>query len=156
MHEGSRYSEVAVQFRAGNLSLVTLALLGAFCTSPFQSLYFKANEPSLNNRRIKLAIQYVVKFKTNQHHHESKLIHIWSQAASHVTSLREHSYGIGCSREKVQRLCSRHSLKAPKPRRQFPKPIFQQLWKPILHLNQFQWYLVNSSQQKVQKVGQSP
>ena len=33
-------------------------------TSPVQSLYAEANEPSLN-RRIKLAMQYVVKLKTS-------------------------------------------------------------------------------------------
>ena len=41
--------------------------LGAFCTSPIQSLYVEPNEPSLynNNRRVKLAMQYMVKLKTN-------------------------------------------------------------------------------------------
>ena len=35
--------------------------LGAFHPSPVQSLYIEANESSLNTRRIKLAMQYVVK-----------------------------------------------------------------------------------------------
>ena len=39
--------------------------LSAFRTSPIQSLYIEANGPSPNNRRTKLAIQYVVKLKTN-------------------------------------------------------------------------------------------
>ena len=38
--------------------------LGAFRTSPVTSLYAEANEPSLNNRRIKLALNYVLKLKT--------------------------------------------------------------------------------------------
>ena len=39
--------------------------LGTFHTSPVQNLYIEANKPSLNNRRTKLAMQYVVKLKTN-------------------------------------------------------------------------------------------
>jgi ribonuclease HI len=35
--------------------------LGAFRTSPVESLYVAANEASLENRRIKLSLQYVVK-----------------------------------------------------------------------------------------------
>ena len=39
--------------------------LGAFRTSPVQSLYVEGHEPSLENRRLKLALQYVTKLKTN-------------------------------------------------------------------------------------------
>ena len=39
--------------------------LGAFRTSPVESLYVAANEPSLENRRIKLSLQYVVKLAAN-------------------------------------------------------------------------------------------
>ena len=39
--------------------------LGAFRTSPVQSLYVEANEPSINNRKIQLAMQYMVKLKTS-------------------------------------------------------------------------------------------
>ena len=34
--------------------------LGAFRTSPVESLYVEANEPSLENRRIKLGMQYTL------------------------------------------------------------------------------------------------
>ena len=37
--------------------------LGAFRTSPVDSLYVEANEPSVNLRRLKLALQYIVKLK---------------------------------------------------------------------------------------------
>ena len=37
--------------------------LGAFRTSPVESLYVEANEPSLTNRRIKLGLQYAIKLK---------------------------------------------------------------------------------------------
>ena len=37
--------------------------LGAFRTSPVESLYVEANEPSLVNRRIKLGMQYATKLK---------------------------------------------------------------------------------------------
>ena len=37
--------------------------LGAFRTSPVESLYVEANEPSLENRRIKLGMQYANKLK---------------------------------------------------------------------------------------------
>lgn len=40
--------------------------LGAFRTSPIQSLYTEAREPSLYNRRLKLALNYVVKLKANE------------------------------------------------------------------------------------------
>lgn len=40
--------------------------LGAYRTSPIQSLYVEANEPSLENRRLKLALQYAIKLKTNK------------------------------------------------------------------------------------------
>ena len=39
--------------------------LGAFRTSPVESLYVAGREPSLYNRRIKLALQYTVKLRTN-------------------------------------------------------------------------------------------
>ena len=39
--------------------------LGVFRTSPIQSLYMEAREPSLENRRLKLSLQYTVKLKTN-------------------------------------------------------------------------------------------
>ena len=37
--------------------------LGAFKTSPVESLYIEANEPSLANRRIKIGLQYATKLK---------------------------------------------------------------------------------------------
>ena len=37
--------------------------LGAFRTSPVESLYVEANEPSLYNRRIKLGLQYLTKLR---------------------------------------------------------------------------------------------
>jgi ribonuclease HI len=40
-------------------------VLGAFRTSPIQSLYAEANEPSLYIRRRKLAMQYFIKLKSN-------------------------------------------------------------------------------------------
>ena len=39
--------------------------LGAFRTSPVQSLYVEAGEPSLANRRIRLSMNYVLKLKSN-------------------------------------------------------------------------------------------
>ena len=39
--------------------------LGAFRTSPVESLYVEADEPSLADRRIKLALQYITKLKSN-------------------------------------------------------------------------------------------
>ena len=39
---------------------------GAFRTSPVQSLYVACKEPSLEKRRLKLALQYVVKLGTNK------------------------------------------------------------------------------------------
>ena len=39
--------------------------LGAYRTSPVESLYVAADEPSLENRRIKLSLQYVVKLAAN-------------------------------------------------------------------------------------------
>ena len=39
--------------------------LGAFRTSPVESLYVESNEPSLKNRRIKLALQYATKLKAH-------------------------------------------------------------------------------------------
>ena len=38
--------------------------LGAFCTSPAQSLYIEAHEPSLTTRRLKLSLNYVLKLKS--------------------------------------------------------------------------------------------
>jgi hypothetical protein len=37
--------------------------LGAFRTSPVESLYVEANEPSLENKRIKFGMQYATKLK---------------------------------------------------------------------------------------------
>ena len=42
--------------------------LGAFPTSPIESLYVEANEPSLRNRRIKLSLQYIIKLRSNTKH----------------------------------------------------------------------------------------
>ena len=39
--------------------------LGAFWTSPVNTLYAEANEPSLNLRRKELSVQYYVKLKSN-------------------------------------------------------------------------------------------
>ena len=39
--------------------------LGAFITSPSESLLAEANEPSLYNRRLKLSMQYALKLKSN-------------------------------------------------------------------------------------------
>ena len=38
--------------------------LGAFCTSPAQSLYTEAHELSLTTRRLKLSLNYVLKLKS--------------------------------------------------------------------------------------------
>ena len=40
--------------------------LGAFRTSPVNSLYAEANEPSLNLRRKKVSLQYYLKLKSNR------------------------------------------------------------------------------------------
>ena len=40
--------------------------LGAFRTSPAQSLYIEAHEPSLTTRRLKLSLNYVLKLKSLQ------------------------------------------------------------------------------------------
>ena len=40
-------------------------VLGAFRTSPSESLLAEANEPSLYNRRLKLSMQYALKLKSN-------------------------------------------------------------------------------------------
>ena len=40
--------------------------LGAFRTSPVDSLYVEANEPPLHNRRIKLALQYSNQLMSNE------------------------------------------------------------------------------------------
>jgi hypothetical protein len=42
--------------------------LGAFPTSPIESLYVEASEPSLKNRRIKLSLQYIIKLRSNTKH----------------------------------------------------------------------------------------
>ena len=39
--------------------------LGAFCTSPVESLYAESNEPSLYTRREKLSLQYTTKLAAN-------------------------------------------------------------------------------------------
>ena len=39
--------------------------LGAFRTSPVDSLYVEGNDPTLDLRRLKLTLQYMVKLKTN-------------------------------------------------------------------------------------------
>ena len=41
--------------------------LGAFRTSPVESLYAESNEPSLYIRREKLSLQYVTKLAANSH-----------------------------------------------------------------------------------------
>ena len=41
-------------------------VLGAFRTSPVNSLYVEANEPSLSYRREKLSLQYLLKLKSNR------------------------------------------------------------------------------------------
>ena len=38
--------------------------LGTFRTSPAQSLYIEAHEPSLTTRRLKLSLNYVLKLKS--------------------------------------------------------------------------------------------
>ena len=40
--------------------------MGAFRTSPIQSLYVLSHEPSLEKRRLKLALQFALKLKTNK------------------------------------------------------------------------------------------
>ena len=39
--------------------------LGAFCSSPVESLYVEAHEPPLEIRREKSALQYILKLKAN-------------------------------------------------------------------------------------------
>ena len=39
--------------------------VGAFCTSPVESLYAESNEPSLYTRREKLSLQYTTKLAAN-------------------------------------------------------------------------------------------
>ena len=39
--------------------------LGAFCTSPVESLYAESNEPSLYIRREKMSLQYVINLAAN-------------------------------------------------------------------------------------------
>src|SRR4029077_13628840 len=49
-----------------NLSL--RLCLGAFRTSPIESLQVEANEPPLSIRRNRLAVQYAIKIKSNSTH----------------------------------------------------------------------------------------
>jgi hypothetical protein len=42
--------------------------LGAFPTSPIETLYVEANDPSLKNRRIKQNLQYIIKLRSNIKH----------------------------------------------------------------------------------------
>ena len=48
--------------------------LGAFRTSPVNSLYAEANEPSLNLRRKKLSLQYYLKLKANRENPTHKAV----------------------------------------------------------------------------------
>ena len=48
--------------------------LGAFRTSPVNSLYAEANEPSLNLRRKKLSLQYYLKLKSNPDNPTHKIV----------------------------------------------------------------------------------
>ena len=48
--------------------------LGAFRTSPVNSLYAEANEPSLNLRRKKLSSQYYLKLKSNRDNPTHKVV----------------------------------------------------------------------------------
>ena len=48
--------------------------LGAFRTSPVESLRVEANEMSLYKRRIKLSMQYAVKLYTNKHNPTHKIV----------------------------------------------------------------------------------
>ena len=48
--------------------------LGAFRTSPVNSLYAEANEPSLNLRRKKLSLQYFLKLKSNRDNPTHKVV----------------------------------------------------------------------------------
>ena len=48
--------------------------LGAFRTSPVNSLYAEANEPSLNLRRKKLSLQYYLKLKSNRDNPTHKVV----------------------------------------------------------------------------------
>lgn len=62
--------------------------LGAFRTSPVQSLYTEANEPSLQIRCLKLSLQYSIKIKTNQHNPAYKSIpqclHLYDARPSYI------------------------------------------------------------------------
>ena len=51
--------------------------LGAFRTSPVESVYVDAHEPSLGARRAKLSLQYATKIKL-LHIMRCLIIHIWS------------------------------------------------------------------------------
>ena len=48
--------------------------LGAFRTSPVNSLYAEANEPSLNLRRKKLSLQYYLRLKSNHNNPTYKVV----------------------------------------------------------------------------------
>ena len=60
----AEYSTVPQGTAGHGASSEAVFSLGAFHTS-LVYLYVEANEPSQNNRRIKLAMQYVIKLKTN-------------------------------------------------------------------------------------------
>ena len=49
-------------------------VLGAFRTSPINSLYVEANEPSLSYRRQKLSLQYLLKLKSNHFNPTHKVV----------------------------------------------------------------------------------
>ena len=49
-------------------------VLGAFRTSPINSLYVEANEPSLSYRRQKLSLQYLLKLKSNHSNPTHKIV----------------------------------------------------------------------------------
>ena len=48
--------------------------LGAFRTSPVNSLYVEANEPSLNLRRKKLSLQFHLKLKSNPNNPSHEIV----------------------------------------------------------------------------------
>lgn len=59
--QGSHTLRCWILFTSQGLNLV----LGAFRTSPVQSLYVKANEPSLKLRHLKMGLQYAIRSKDN-------------------------------------------------------------------------------------------
>ena len=62
--------------------------LGAFPTSPVKSLYVEANEPPLKNRRIKLALQYIIKLRSNLSHPTYNCVFQPNFEAKHIANLR--------------------------------------------------------------------